>query len=756
MANVHPETDLERQEFLTVPPLFKYGPRVLLAAGIFISCLAVAAGLWRIQDGLRVGYEQHFEASATTAAAAKERLEQLLARLSKAANYLDSIQGVPDQAEQFVALLQGLGAPGVALSPQGIVLASNTGSPETAAFAALLVNDSHVRALSPGAQLMLAAIKDPPTGALSVPVVHRLRRPGRFEHVVFFLDEQAVSGAIRKEFGDAGGWLQIKNRLGDEVLNLLIASSRPEAAGKSSDKLYTPDQALKASLDYDSQRLVVSTAPGVPGEPQVSVGLNEAQMLGGARKRIVSTWVIVSFVIPVLGFLGFTSYALRRFAKVEAYLRRLARVDVLTGLPNRRSFQGLLRDAVAHGKHREQTLALLFVDIDNFKYVNDSLGHTLGDALLQHVGRVLTEAVRDGDVVCRLGGDEFTVIVADIGGAQEAVNLGNRILERLGHTARIEGTDLRTKASIGIALMPQNTLNEEDLMRFADTAMYSAKNAGKGHCVVYGDALAATALEKARTIQDLETGILANELFLVYQPKFELSSGALTGHEALVRWNHPTRGVVFPNDFIKLAEESGLILELGNWVLDRALRQIQEWHSQGQGWHKVAVNVSALQLRRDDFIDNVKAALGRHGLPGTLLQLEITESCLASDIDKMKAIVRQLRELGVLVAVDDFGTGYSSLGALQQFELDMLKVDRSFVALIHTKQGEDVCRAIVTLGHALGMQIIAEGVETQEQANRLARLGCNQVQGYYFAKPMAADLACSVQAAMAFGLRRVV
>jgi predicted signal transduction protein with EAL and GGDEF domain len=350
--------------------------------------------------------------------------------------------------------------------------------------------------------------------------------------------------------------------------------------------------------------------------------------------------------------------------------------------------------------------------------------------------------VREGDIVCRLGGDEFTVLVGNVADADAALQLGNRILERLKQVARIEQIDLRTKASIGIALMPDNARTEEDLVRFADTAMYWAKTEGKDHCVVYDDFMAEQTVAKAQTIQQLEAGIVAGELFLVYQPKFELSSGRLVGHEALVRWNHPTRGVVYPGDFIALAEECGLILEVGSWVLDRALQQMQEWHRQGHGWQRVAVNVSALQLGHDDFVARVAAALLQYGVPGTCLQLEITESNLAAEVDRVKGMVRSLRELGLLVAVDDFGTGYSSLAALQQFELDMLKVDRSFVSRIHTKQGEAVCRAIITLGHALGMTIIGEGVETLDQAKILARLGCDQVQGYYFARPLSADLAC--------------
>jgi diguanylate cyclase (GGDEF)-like protein len=749
--------DLEREEFLTVPPLFKYGPRVLLLAGIVIACLAVGAGLWRIQEGRRTEYAKAFTASQATAAAAKETLEQLLAQLNHAAAYLDSIQGSGGgQLQQVTALLQGLATHGVALSAHGKALATGGGSAETTALAIEALNDPRVAGLRGGEQLMLAAVRTQSEGTLMVPVVQRLSHPGPVRHVVFLVSENALSGGVRKEFGTEGGWLHIADASGHEVLSLLIASSRPQARGKPHDKLSTPAEALQGPLDYDSQRLLVASAPGLASEPQVSVGLTEAAAMVGVKNKIVATWVIVAFVLPVLGSLGLTSIALRRFAKVEEYLRRLARIDVLTGLPNRRSFQALLRAAVTRSQRRSETLALLFVDIDNFKYVNDSMGHAVGDAVLKHVGDTLSEVVRKGDVVCRIGGDEFTVLVGNVAGADAALQLGNRMLERLKQLTRINGVELRTKASIGIALMPHSASTEEDLMHCADTAMYRAKTEGKDLCVVYDASMAAEALAKAQTVQDLDSAIIADELFLVYQPKYDLRSGALVGHEALLRWNHPTRGVVPPGEFIALAEESGLILELGNHVLERAVRQIQQWHQQGHGWHRVAVNVSARQLRHTDFVDRVEAALARHHVDGRWLELEITESSLAVDADQVKAMVRGLRRLGVLVAVDDFGTGYSSLGALQQFELDMLKVDRSFVARIHTKQGEAVCRAIITLGHALGMGVVGEGVETIEQAETLARLGCDQAQGFYFSKPLPEDLACRMGDLKGRHLKRVV
>jgi diguanylate cyclase (GGDEF)-like protein len=741
MGHVAIAAELEREEFLTVPPLFKYGPRALLLVGVVIAALAVGAGMWRIHDGLKTGYEAAFADSTSTAAAAKENLGQWLSRLKQTAAYLDSIQQSPHQREQAAAVLHGLAIPGAALSAGGTPLAFTGDAEKTVALAMRSVADERVRGLPRGGQMMLPAMPNA-RGALQVPVVQRLSERGPVEHVVFLLEEEALSAMVRTTFGVEGGWLHIRDAAGHDVLDIVVPSSRPNVAGKPRERLLTPQQALRGKMDYDSPRLLVGIAPSRPGEAVVSVGLTEAAFLINARKRIVSTWVIVAFVLPVLGSLGMTAFALRRFSTVEEYLRRLARLDVLTGLPNRRRFNSLLRSAVARSTREGSSLALLYNDIDDFKYDNDSLGHSVGDALIQHVGGVLTQMVRPDDHVCRLGGDEFTIIAANLSGPEGAMDLGNRILERLKQAVRIDGVDLRPKASIGIALMPQFAHTEQDLMRFADTAMYRAKNEGKGHCVVYDHSMAAQAVEKAKAIQQLEQGILGEQLFLVYQPKFELATGKLVGHEALVRWNHPQRGLVYPGDFISLAEESGLIGELGNWVLERAVRQIQEWHRQGHGWHRVAINVSVLQMRDDGFVDRVASVLERHGVPGSLLQVEITESTLAADVAKMRAMVRRLRTLGVLVAVDDFGTGYSSLAALQQYDLDLLKVDRSFVLLVHTRQGQAVCRAIITLGHSMGMTVVGEGVETADQAGVLLALGCDQVQGYHFSRPLAADVAC--------------
>jgi predicted signal transduction protein with EAL and GGDEF domain len=323
----------------------------------------------------------------------------------------------------------------------------------------------------------------------------------------------------------------------------------------------------------------------------------------------------------------------------------------------------------------------------------------------------------------------------------EAQAIGDRVVRDLRAVTDLSGSEVEVRASAGVALLPLHARDGEDLLRFADTALYRAKSEGKGRCAVYDPGMTATELARAQTVRELQAGIAADDLFLVYQPKYHLATGTLTGYEALVRWLHPKRGVVFPNDFIGLAEQSGLIHDLGAWVLRRAVRQVREWADEGRGWHHVAVNMSSLQLRDGQFVNLVMRALAEFKVPGHCLQIELTESCIAENRELARSLVKELRRLGASVAVDDFGTGFSSLSMLSEFDIDCLKVDRSFVDAIHTPSGEAICRAVINLGHGLGMRIVAEGVETLAQAKALAGLNCNEVQGYYFAKPQPVEKA---------------
>lgn len=459
----------------------------------------------------------------------------------------------------------------------------------------------------------------------------------------------------------------------------------------------------------------------------------------GQKGRTI--WLATAALVLMAGALtGLGAMGLHRFAHKEAYLRRLASVDALTGLPNRRSFASLLRDEVQRARRTGCPLALFYIDLDNFKAINDGAGHTQGDELLQHVAVVLRRTLPATAHVCRIGGDEFTVVLPAAGNEAGAKDAADRLLGALKAPVTIGGVQLQVRASVGIALLPEHADDIDDLMRFADTAMYEAKATGRGHSVVYSEQISAQSMFRARLVQDLEHALQQEHgLRLVYQPKHSLHDGAVMGYEALMRWQHPVHGAVPPGDFIPMAEQAGLIGDLGAWALRQVARQLRLWHQAGSGWHKVAVNVSPLQIHDDNFALSIKQVLDAEQVPGECLQVELTESTLAANPKLVGAAISRLRQLGVSVAVDDFGTGYSCLASLQMFELDLLKLDKRFVAQVHTRAGAEICRAVISLGHALKLQVIAEGVETSEQLCSLVNLGCDEVQGFLLGRPMPAD-----------------
>jgi diguanylate cyclase len=740
----------EQDEFLQEPALFKHGPRLLVAALVLVCVFFTLAYHWRVDTSRFTTYQTTFTATSGTASAVRENLTQLIGRLKQASHTLAVLHNTPGgPARVHAAFNEGLnlradGIEAVAVNEHGDVIASTATTETASKLFSRAAQLAQTRATVRGATFFLPETLSPFDGHRVVPVVHRVDLPGDADYIVYLVRRDLLAQVARQALGERQGMLVLEDAQGGRVLDMLNVGE-PVAASPV-EIVTTPEDAMSTPLDFSSKRMLAATAEPDAAGLKVTFGIQESDALDEFKGRVAATWQLAIGVGAFCnGLLGLTAFALFRFASKETYLRRLATIDILTGLPNRRSFHELLAKFVSKSKSKKQPMGLAFVDLDNFKYVNDSMGHEVGDSLLKHVGEVLKATVRKGDRVCRLGGDEFTILLRDLQSAEEAQQIGDRMLEAVRQTLVLRGVEIQTKASMGIALSPQHASSEIDLMRFADTAMYRAKQQGKGCCVVYDESMAAQALAKAKAARDLERGIKHDELFLVYQPKFCLTTGALSGHEALVRWMHPERGMVFPGDFIGLAEESGLIVDLGNWVLERAVRQLREWHDAGEGWHKVAVNVSALQLRGDEFVTRVQRVLADHGVAGHQLQLELTESSLASDAKKAQSIIQNLRALGVSVAVDDFGTGYSSLGALQSFEIDCLKVDRSFINVIHTPQGEAICHAVVSLGHALNMRVVAEGVETADQRDTLIRLGCDEVQGYFFAKPLpAAD-------AVAFG-----
>jgi diguanylate cyclase (GGDEF)-like protein/PAS domain S-box-containing protein len=423
---------------------------------------------------------------------------------------------------------------------------------------------------------------------------------------------------------------------------------------------------------------------------------------------------------------------------LEDQLRHQAFHDPLTALPNRSLFEDRVRHAVARARRHGKGMAVLFVDLDDFKNVNDSLGHAAGDDLLRRVAERLDDCVRSADTVARLGGDEFAVLVEEPEGPEEAQDIAARVHAAMESPFYIEGHELFVHASLGIALAESGSTSEE-LMRNADTAMYAAKAGGKGRSEIFEPTMHMEVRRRLQLSGDLRRALDNGELFLQYQPLVDLTSERVLGAEALARWHHPTLGEVPPCDFIPVAEETGLIVPLGGWVLMEACRQAQSWQGANDGETVyVSVNVSPRQFRQSGkVVEQVREATQASGIDPSLLVLEITESVLMQDRESVNRELTQLQELGVRVAIDDFGTGYSALSYLRDFPIDMVKMDRSLVNdLAEGKGDQALVRSVVEMGEALDMQIVAEGVESRAQIDRLSNMRCTVGQGFFFARPL--------------------
>ena len=415
--------------------------------------------------------------------------------------------------------------------------------------------------------------------------------------------------------------------------------------------------------------------------------------------------------------------------------------DSLTNLPNRALFTDLLARSLGRAKRRaDYRFAVLFIDLDRFKVVNDSLGHSIGDELLKAITRRIERCVRPGDTVARLGGDEFTILVDDIGDASDATRVADRIQHELAQPFNLGGHEVFTSASIGIALSASGYQAADDLLRDADIAMYRAKALGKARYEVFDTEMHAHAKALLELETDLRRAVERTEFKLHYQPLVTLDTGRINGFEAVVRWEHPTRGLIGPAAFIPIAEETGLIIPIGRWVLREACRQMRAWQDRYPAFADltVSVNLSGRQFAQATLVDEIDQALRETGLDPRRLRIEITESVVMENAVSAMAMIDQLRALNVKIDVDDFGTGYSSLSYLQRFSLDHLKIDRSFVSNIDDPGGEnaEIVRTIVTLAHHLGMDAVAEGVETADQVALLKQIGCRNVQGFLFSKPL--------------------
>lgn len=459
------------------------------------------------------------------------------------------------------------------------------------------------------------------------------------------------------------------------------------------------------------------------------------------QRQAILVWLEINQVIDIKGetshFVAvFTDITERK--KAEEDLRFLASFDTLTGLPNRTLFQDRLNHAITQAHRANNIVALLFLDLDRFKHINDSMGHHVGDLLLKAVARRLQNAVRDGDTVARLGGDEFTIILEGVAKTKAATLISEKVLRAFQTPFLLDDKTLTISTSIGISLYPNDADNADSLIKFADTAMYHAKSSGRNNFQFYTSKLNEIATRHVQLESGLKEAIQRKELSLVYQPKFCLRDGSLTGLEALLRWYHTELGPISPVEFIPLAEETGIITQIGHWVINHACQQLAEWNSLGFNGITIAVNLSARQLKAD-IISTIEVALAVSGLPAQSLELELTESMIMGNPQESVSILSKLKALGLTIAVDDFGTGYSSLSYLKRFPIDTLKIDREFVRDI-TNDPDDaaITSAIIALAHSLELNVVAEGVETQEQLNFLAMQGCDQVQGFLLSKPLSA------------------
>jgi diguanylate cyclase (GGDEF)-like protein/PAS domain S-box-containing protein len=414
--------------------------------------------------------------------------------------------------------------------------------------------------------------------------------------------------------------------------------------------------------------------------------------------------------------------------------------DPLTGLPNRVLLNDRLGQAIALAKRHKGHIAVMFLDLDGFKHINDSLGHLIGDKVLQSVAGRLQQQVRTPDTVSRQGGDEFVLLLQEVEKQEEAAITARRVLKAVSEPHSIDQHDLFVTASVGISMYPEDGLDAETLLKNADTAMYQAKDGGRQCLKFFKPVMNTHAVERQLVEEDLRRALERNEFSLHYQPKIDLTTGAITGVEALLRWTHPTRGNVPPLSFIRIAEDSGLILPIGAWVLKEACRQARAWIDHGLPPTTMAVNVSAVQFRDEHFLESIFAALAETGLDPGFLELELTESALMKQPELAAAILKTLRSKGVVVSVDDFGTGYSSLSYLKKLPLDILKIDQSFVhQLSENSDDAAIATAIISMGQSLNLRIIAEGVETAEDLAFLKAHGCDEVQGFYFSRPVPAE-----------------
>jgi diguanylate cyclase (GGDEF)-like protein len=478
---------------------------------------------------------------------------------------------------------------------------------------------------------------------------------------------------------------------------------------------------------------------------EAEAGLRSAQAALSQEKAALAEHIVkLQHANEHLVVASVEAYALtEEIQEARIQMAHLAQHDVLTDLPNRFLLYDRIAQAIALARRQGKQVAVMFLDIDRFKSINDSLGHSVGDHLLQSVATRLTACVRNSDTVCRQGGDEFVILLADIEHAEDVALSAQKIFATLNLPYCIDQLDLHVTMSVGISVYPNDGQDADSLINCADTAMYHAKQGGRNNYLFFEPQMNVLADERRSIEGGLRQALERQELILYYQPKIHLETGAISGIEALIRWQHPQRGLILPEQFIWIAEECGLIVPIGAWVLRAACEQAQAWLEAGLPPIAMAVNISAVQFRHKDFLPSLAQILKETGLSARYLELELTESVLMQDADSTASVLQALKTMGVRLAIDDFGTGYSSLSYLKRFPIDTLKIDQSFMRdITHATSNSDdaaIVAAVLGMGKSLNHRVIAEGVETREQLAFLQAQGCSEGQGYYFGRPMIAD-----------------
>lgn len=553
-------------------------------------------------------------------------------------------------------------------------------------------------------------------------------------------------------------------KLGEHGLLGLLGTDGVFRVRRSGETIDAGDQVDYASLipEEDSAEVVMTTLEGVQRYTAsrqlfdlplaVVVGLSvEEQLVNVQQHRQTYLWraaggsLLLIFIMALLYRMS-RELARSRQRAVEEQVEHAKQVeylafhDGLTGLPNRSLFSKLLAQNISTAKRYNRKLAVLFLDLDRFKQINDTLGHDAGDDLLKEVANRLRSALRDSDTVARMGGDEFVAILPELEEENYSSAVARKILSAVAEPFTLAGQEYRVTVSIGISTFPQDGEDEQTLTKNADIAMYQAKQEGKNNFQFYSDKLNANSLERLALESGLRLALENNQFELHYQAKRDTRSGHVTGMEALLRWNHPELGQVAPLKFLPVAEESGLIIPIGRWVLHTACAQNVAWQAQGLPKLSISVNLTSRQFFDDNLLRDLKKILKETGMEPGLLELEIAESLLMRDVNKTLGILTQLKDMGVLIAIDDFGTGYSSLTTLKQFPLNTIKIDRSFIRNVAKSPGDKaLTEAIIAMGRALSLTVVAQGVETKAQVDFLRKKACDEFQGFYFYKPVPAE-----------------